>query len=637
MVSLYGLPSFLSFSFVFLSQFSNFIDTQAQDYDYLAATISTQWVNNVIATHVTRHVDGSIVQAILLRGKGGSGPAYACSFYCNATMKLMSEGDLVLKHADGTVAWSTNTSGKSIVGLNMTDLGNLVSFGKDNVAVWQSFDELTDLLVLRKKLRQGQILMPSVSKTTWTINDMISLSMIGDVLRAQVEINHPQIYFEREGSTTNASIEFPYIEFVNGSLSWISYSSFFWFGEDCAYPTVCGRYGICSNGQYDRQPNFGCSKNVPSCCWAPKNQTLLELKNVMYFSFTLDLEDIDALCSKETCTKNCSCKAAIFQYHSNRTSDNYYLPTRVLRALFALMIFITAIVLFVQKRAKEDYLDQVLGVPTRFAYNDLKTITDGFGKKLGEVRKSFLVEVETIDSIHHVNLVRLIKFCTEKFHRLLIYDYISNGSLDRWIFHKFNELKGLNYLHEDCGQKIFHLDIKSPNILLDGNFNAKVADFGLFKLIDKDQSHVITTMIETLGYVALEWWSKAIIEKIGVYSFGMVNLEIVHGRKILGRSLEEEDMHLLSLFKRSDDMQLNGPTAVNMMSIVAWCLQGDYTKRPSTSMVIKVLEGVMEVPRDLDYDFTARASTGGEARFSRMDVEFNDASALLPSILNGPR
>ncbi|KAK3407115.1 hypothetical protein EUGRSUZ_K03221 [Eucalyptus grandis] len=289
----------------------------------------------------------------------------------------------------------------------------------------------------------------------------------------------------------------------------------------------------------------------------------------MYFSFTLDLEDIDALCCKEACTKNCSCKAAIFQYHSNRTSDNYYLLTQVLLLM--------------------------------------------------NVRKSFLVEVETIDSIHHVNLVRLIRFCTEKFHRLLIYDYISNGSLDRWIFHKSNEcweppartmhtlilywqqmkkiildiVKGLNYLHEDCGQKIFHLNIESPNIHLDGNFNAKVADFGLFKLIDKDQSHAITTMRETLSYVALEWWSKAITEKIGVYSFGIVKEE-----------------HLLDIMdKSSDDVQLNGPTAVNMMSIVAWCLQGDYTKRSSTSMVIKVLKGIIEVPGDLDYDFTTQAST----------------------------
>ncbi|KAI6674950.1 hypothetical protein NL676_002856 [Syzygium grande] len=155
----------------------------------------------------------------------------------------------------------------------------------------------------------------------------------------------------------------------------------------------------------------------------------------------------------------------------------------------------------------------------------------------------------------------------------------------------------------------------------------------------------------TPGYLAPEWLSAAITEKVDVYSFGVVILEIVCGRKIFDRSLDEEDMYLLSLLKRkieeeqlldivdksSDDMQLNGSQAVNMMRIAAWCLQGDYTKRPSMSIVIKVLEGVMEVQEDLDYNFFAQPSTGGAARFGRMDVEFSVTTTLLPSVLSGPR
>ncbi|KAK3407118.1 hypothetical protein EUGRSUZ_K03224 [Eucalyptus grandis] len=650
MVSLCSLSYFfLSLSFVFLSQFSNFIDDQAQDYDCPTATISTQWVNNAKATHVTRHVDGSIVRAILLRGKGGSGPAYAYGFYCNGTcntylfavfivtvygsgvtieyiigvtLELAFECDLVLKDTDGMVAWSTDTSEKSVVGLNLTDLENLASFDKENVIVWQSFDEPTNLLVLGQKLRWGQILMSSVSKKNWIINDMISLSMIGDVLCAQVETNPPQIYFEREGSTTNASIEFPYVEFVGGSLFWISDSKFFvlmsfplrsstqymklgsdghlrvyeynWYGEHKEVAdlfTVCGRYGICSNGQCsyptsiggtsyfqqvdNRQPNFGCFENVPLSSGTSKNQSLRELENVTYFSFTPKLENIDALSCKEVYAKNCSYKAAIFWSHSDRTSASCYLPTQV----FSLMnidekmfSYNSAAYLKVQNVAnKAPYTP----VDNRMS-NHLPVI---LGSSLGAlfammifivaivlfVKKSFLAEVETINT-HHVNLVRLLGFCVEKSHRLLIYDYMSNGSLDRWIFHKSNESKGLNYLHEDCRHKIFHLDIKSPNILLAGNFNAKVADFGLSKLIDKDKSHVVTTMKGTPGYVALS----------------------------------------------------------------------DHTKRPSMSMVIKVLYGVMEVLEDLDYDFTAQASTSGEGRFSWMDVEFNATTISLSSVLGGP-
>ncbi|KAF8006268.1 hypothetical protein BT93_K0532 [Corymbia citriodora subsp. variegata] len=798
--------------------------------------LSTRWTNNATTSQFAQQRDGSIVQAILLRGKEASASAFsvlafACGFYCNGTcnsylfavfivkryisdlrseftspqvvwsanranpvkigamLELMSEGDLMLKDVDGTVAWSTNTAAKSVVGLNLTDLGNLVLFDKDNATIWQSFDHPTDSLVLGQKLRQGQKLTASASETNWTFDGTISLSVNGNVLFAQVETNPPQIYFKLDISDLYTT-EFSYVEFENGSLSWFSNTSYGglidvpptssaqymklgsdghlrvyelvlnkWnevvdlfkrYLSDCAYPTVCGRYGICSNGQCscptlsgresyfkvvnNRQPNLGCFENVPLSCEASKHQSLLELENTAYFSRTPDLEDIDVSSCKEACEKNCSCKAAIFQYESNHTSGHCYLPIQVfslinidnetitynsiaylkvqnvrrnhlhvilgsiLGALFIMVIFIVARFLFVQRRddnqAEEDYLDQVPGMPNRFTYDHLKTIMNEFGKKLGEggfgsvfegtlsdgtkvaikhldgfgqVKKSFIAEVETIGSIHHVNLVRLVGFCAEKSHRLLVYEYMSNGSLDRWIFHKSNECvldwqqrkniildiaKGLNYLHEDCRQKIIvHLDIKPQNILLDGNFNAKVADFGLSKLIGKDQSHVVTTMRGTPSYLAPEWLRAAITEKVDVYSFGVVILEIVCGRKIFDRSLDEDGMDLLSLFKRkaeeerlldivdksSDDMQLNGPHAVDMMRIATWCLQGDYTKRPSMSTVIKVLEGIVEVAEELDYNFFAQASIGEVARFGRMDVELSATATLLPSVLSGPR
>ncbi|XP_028114564.1 G-type lectin S-receptor-like serine/threonine-protein kinase SD2-5 [Camellia sinensis] len=261
-------------------------------------------------------------------------------------------------------------------------------------------------------------------------------------------------------------------------------------------------------------------------------------------------------------------------------------------------------------------------MPSRFSYEDLRAMTSNFNNKLGEggfgsvfqgtlsdgteiavkrlngfgqVKKSFLAEVETIGSIHHINLVRLIGFCAEKSYRLLVYEYMSNGSLDKWIFQRHQELtlgwqsrrkiimeiaKGLSYLHEECRQKIFHLDIKPQNILLDEYFNAKISDFGLSKLIDKDQSQVVTTLRGTPGYLAPEWLSSIITEKVDVYSFGVVVLEMLCGQKNLDRSQPEEDMHLLSLFKRkaeeerlidivdkgNDEMQLHSTEVVEMIS-----------------------------------------------------------------------
>ena len=113
-----------------------------------------------------------------------------------------------------------------------------------------------------------------------------------------------------------------------------------------------------------------------------------------------------------------------------------------------------------------------------------------------------------------------------------------NISLDKWIFHRDQELslnwqtrrnivlniaKRLAYLHEECRQKIIHFDIKPQNILLDENFNAKVSDFGLSKLIERDQSQVVTTMQGTPGYVAPQWLNSGITEKVDVHRFGVVD------------------------------------------------------------------------------------------------------------------
>ncbi|GKV23373.1 hypothetical protein SLEP1_g33108 [Rubroshorea leprosula] len=262
---------------------------------------------------------------------------------------------------------------------------------------------------------------------------------------------------------------------------------------------------------------------------------------------------------------------------------------------------------------------------------------DGFGP----VRKSFIAEVETIGSIHHFNLVRLFGFCAEKSNMLLAYEYMCNGSLDQWIFHTDKALvlgwqcrrkiildiaKGLAYLHEGCRQKIIHLDIKPQNILLDENFNAKVSDFGLSKLVGREQSQVVTTMRGTPGYMAPEWLNSVITEKVDVYSFGIVVLETLCGRKNVDRSLPEEDTHLCN-----EEMQSNATEVVEMMKVAAWCLQGEYASRPSMSIVVKFLEGKMD--DENEYDFSEPPAPAEVETFGHQ----TDTAALIPSVLSGPR
>ncbi|GKV46671.1 hypothetical protein SLEP1_g53647 [Rubroshorea leprosula] len=165
--------------------------------------------------------------------------------------------------------------------------------------------------------------------------------------------------------------------------------------------------------------------------------------------------------------------------------------------------------------------------------------------------EEFINEVGSMCRIHHVNVTRLIGFCADGNKRALVYEYMPNGSLEKFIFATRNQsrslswenlqdiaigiAKGIEYLHQSCDQQILHFDIKPHNILLDQNFNTKISDFGLRKLCSKEQSAVFTTAARgTMGYIAPEVLSRnfgKVSYKSDVYSFGMLLLEMVGERK----------------------------------------------------------------------------------------------------------
>ncbi|KAJ4913849.1 G-type lectin S-receptor-like serine/threonine-protein kinase SD2-5 [Raphanus sativus] len=302
---------------------------------------------------------------------------------------------------------------------------------------------------------------------------------------------------------------------------------------------------------------------------------------------------------------------------------------------------------------EDNFLENLSGMPIRFTYKDLQSATNNFSVKLGQGgfgsvyegslpdgsrlavkklegigqgKKEFRAEVSIIGSIHHLHLVRLRGFCAEGAHRLLVYEFLAKGSLEKWIFRRrdgdilldwdtrFNiavgTAKGLAYLHEDCDARIIHCDIKPENILLDDNFNAKVSDFGLAKLMTREQSHVFTTMRGTRGYLAPEWITNyAISEKSDVYSYGMVLLELIGGRKNYDPSESSEKCHFPSYaFKMMEEGKLleivdgkmknvdvDDERVQRAMKTALWCIQEDMHLRPSMSKVVQMLEGVFHV------------------------------------------
>lgn len=301
---------------------------------------------------------------------------------------------------------------------------------------------------------------------------------------------------------------------------------------------------------------------------------------------------------------------------------------------------------------EDNFLESLSGLPIRFSYKDLQSATNNFEVKLGQGgfgsvyqgtlpdgtrlavkklegigqgRKEFRAEVSIIGSIHHLHLVRLKGFCAEATHRLLVYEYMANGSLDRWLFRKDKEFmldwdtrfnialgtaKGLAYLHEDCDVKIVHCDIKPENVLLDNHFMAKVSDFGLAKLMTREQSHVFTTLRGTRGYLAPEWITNyAISEKSDVYSYGMVLLEIIGGRKNYDPKASSEKSHFPTYaFKMMEDGRLKeiideslkideeDERVSTAIKVALWCIQDDMYLRPPMTKVVQMLEGISPVP-----------------------------------------
>ncbi|KAK9279555.1 hypothetical protein L1049_013234 [Liquidambar formosana] len=203
----------------------------------------------------------------------------------------------------------------------------------------------------------------------------------------------------------------------------------------------------------------------------------------------------------------------------------------------------------------------VLGDNTRVAVKNLLN-------NRGQAEKEFKVEVEVIGRVRHKNLVRLLGYCVEGAYRMLVYEYVDNGNLDQWLHGDVGEVspltweirmniilgmaKGLAYLHEGLEPKVVHRDIKSSNILLDRQWNPKVSDFGLAKLLCSESSYVTTRVMGTFGYVAPEYACTGMLnEKSDIYSFGILIMEIISGRSPVdySRPSGEVDLEIImSLF-----------------------------------------------------------------------------------------
>ncbi|KAM7459648.1 hypothetical protein LguiA_036642 [Lonicera macranthoides] len=250
--------------------------------------------------------------------------------------------------------------------------------------------------------------------------------------------------------------------------------------------------------------------------------------------------------------------------------------------------------------------------------------------------QQFMAEVGTIGRTYHINLVRLYGFCYDQMMSALVYEYMENGSLDKYLFsdthtiewEKLYEVaigtaKGIAYLHEECTQRIIHYDIKPGNVLLDHCFSPKVADFGLAKLCNHDSTHVsVTGYRGTPGYSAPEFLLKnySITHKCDVYSFGMLLFEIVGRRRNTKNSptdsldwfpkhvWDEYEKGALDMMAKSCGIKEKDRKKAERAAMVAlWCVQDSPDARPPMSAVVKMLEGEVDIlppPKPFHYLFS---------------------------------
>ncbi|XP_039161995.1 cysteine-rich receptor-like protein kinase 42 [Eucalyptus grandis] len=317
------------------------------------------------------------------------------------------------------------------------------------------------------------------------------------------------------------------------------------------------------------------------------------------------------------------------------------------------LVFIGAYVGYRKLSKKREVQKKLFGIPAivrksnlNFNYESLEKATDFFdeSKKLGQggagsVYKGilpdgrvvavkvlvfntrqwvddFFNEVNLISGIQHKNLVCLLGCSMEGPESLLVYEYVPNRSLDEILFIKnatrilswqerlniiSGTAEGLAFLHGPCGVKIIHRDIKSSNVLLDEDLTAKIADFGLARCLDPEKSHLSTGIAGTLGYMAPEYLVKGqLTEKADVYSFGVLVLEILSGRKnsIFGQASGSVLQSVWKQYKANSLAECIDPVlkgkfpvseALNVLQIALLCTQASPDLRPSMSEVVEML------------------------------------------------
>uniref|UniRef100_A0A2N9FKZ1 Receptor-like serine/threonine-protein kinase n=1 Tax=Fagus sylvatica TaxID=28930 RepID=A0A2N9FKZ1_FAGSY len=469
-------------------------------------------------------------------------------------LSLTTNG-LIVTNQTGQVLWSTPFLTSKVAAMQLLDTGNLVLVDAGNAKLWESFDYPTDAIVVGQRIPVGKSLESSVSEDDMSLGDYRL-----EVTDRDVVLQWNRMDYWKLSSNSRA------LKNSNGTVSWMvmNDTALYLLGSDGSTVVIqvplngppgikIGReIGLCTQRPLGRicscPPGFHSQIGGGNC--VPEN-TSLSLPSACSFSLTpFNNPRLGYIKALVLLLDNCAQK-------KNRLSKIKTVKQGQ----------------FNSSSSEELEMISIPGLPRRFDYEELAAATENFKTLIGsggfgtvyrgtlsdktvvavkkitnlgvQGKREFCTEISIIGNIHHVNLVRLKGFCAQGKQRFLVLEYMNRGSLGSTLFGNgpvlewrerleiaLGTARGLAYLHSECEHRIIHCDVKPENILLHDNLQVKISDFGLSKLLNPDQSALFTTMRGTRGYLAPEWLtSSAIYDKVDVYSYGMVLLEIVRGRK----------------------------------------------------------------------------------------------------------
>ncbi|KAI9169736.1 hypothetical protein LWI28_016940 [Acer negundo] len=273
----------------------------------------------------------------------------------------------------------------------------------------------------------------------------------------------------------------------------------------------------------------------------------------------------------------------------------------------------------------------------------------------------FVTEVALLSRIHHRNLVPLIGYCEDEHQRMLVYEYMHNGTLGDRIRGSVNQkpldwparlqiaqdaARGLEYLHTGCNPGIIHRDVKTSNILLDNNMRAKVSDFGLSRQAEEDLTHISSVARGTVGYLDPEYYAKQqLTEKSDVYSFGVVLLELISGKKPVSVEDFGSELNIVhwarSLIRKGDVISVVDPILIGNVKIESiWriaevaiqCVEHKGCSRPRMQEIVMAIQDAIKIEKGIDQKSCSGSS---KAQSSRKTLLTSFLEIETPDLSNG--